>query len=77
MTGLTLAPEGSGSLAKLQPLHELLQLRYGCSRGYRYIRDQARDERWLKSLFCVRYIWSQYLTTETHYQTLCVSLLVK
>ena len=32
-------------------------------------------ERWLKSLFCVRYIWSQYLTTETHYQILCVSLL--
>ena len=24
---------------------------------------------------CVRYIWSQYLTTETHYQILCVSLL--
>ena len=27
MTGLTSAPEGSGSLAKLQLLHELLQLR--------------------------------------------------
>ena len=24
---------------------------------------------------CVRYIWSQYLTNETHYQILCVSLL--
>ena len=24
---------------------------------------------------CVRYIWSQYLTTETHSQILCVSLL--
>ena len=35
MTGLTLAPEGSGSLVKLQPLHELLQLRSGCSRGYK------------------------------------------
>ena len=25
---------------------------------------------------CARYIWSQYLTIETHYQTLCVSLSV-
>ena len=35
MTRLTPASEDSGSLAKLQPLHELLQLRSGCSRGYR------------------------------------------
>ena len=35
MTGLTLASEGSGSLAKLQPLHKFLHLRPGCSRGYR------------------------------------------
>ena len=26
--------------------------------------------------FCVRYIWSRYLTTETQYQTLCDSLSV-
>ena len=36
---------------------------------------RTRDERWLKSLFGVRYIWSQYLTTETHNQILCVILL--
>ena len=36
---------------------------------------EQEDERWLKSLFCVRYIWSQYLTTETHCQILYVSLL--
>ena len=35
MTRLTLASEGSGSLAKLQPLHKLLHLRSGCNRGCR------------------------------------------
>ena len=34
MTRLTLASEGSGSLAKLQPLHKL-HLRSGCYRGCR------------------------------------------
>ena len=28
------------------------------------------------SSLCVRYIWSRYLTTETQYQTVCVSLSV-
>ena len=41
---------------------------------YRMLKEQ--EMRLLKSPFCVRYIWSQYLTTETHYQILCVSLLV-
>ena len=68
MTGLTLAPEGSGSLAKLQPLHELLHLRSGCPRGYMYrMLENKRREVVEISIFCVRYIWSQYLTTETHY----------
>ena len=59
MTGLTLASEGSGSLAKLQPLHELLHLRSGCSRGYRI--SERIDERWLKSLCKV------YLVSISHY----------
>ena len=33
MAGLTLAPEGSGSLAKQQLLHELLHLRSGWTQG--------------------------------------------
>ena len=74
MTRLTLAPEGSGSLAKLQPLHKLLQLRSRCNRGY--MCRMLKNKRWEVVLFCVRCIWSQYLTTETHYQILCVSLLV-
>ena len=35
MVGLTLAPEGSGSLAKLQLLHELLHLRSGWTQDCR------------------------------------------
>ena len=35
MAELTLAPEGSASLAKLQLLHELLHLRSGCTQGCR------------------------------------------
>ena len=35
MAQLTLAPEGSGSLAKLQQLHELLRLRSGWTQGCR------------------------------------------
>ena len=35
MAGLTLTSEGSGSLAKLQLLHELLQLRSGWTQGCR------------------------------------------
>ena len=70
MTGLTLASEGSGSLAKLQSLHKLLHLRSGCYRGCRM--SQRRGERWLKSL-CKVYLVSVYLTTETKYQILFVS----
>ena len=55
MTGLTLASEGSGSLAKLQPLHELLHLRSGCYRGCRM--SERIDEKWLKSL-CKVYLVS-------------------
>ena len=35
MAGLTLAPEGSGSLAKQQLLHKLLHLRSGWTQGCR------------------------------------------
>ena len=42
--------------------------------------QMSENKRWgvvqQTSSLCVRYIWSQYLTTETHYQTLCVSLSV-
>ena len=34
--------------------------------------NKRREVAQQTSLLCVRYIWSQYLTTETQYQTLSV-----
>ena len=42
MAGLTLAPEGSGSLAKLQLLYELLCLRSGWTQGCRMSENKER-----------------------------------
>ena len=76
MAGLTLALEGSGSLAKPHQVHTLLYLWSGSNWGCR----MSDNERWevlqQTSSLCIRYIWSWYLTSETHYQTLCLSLLV-
>ena len=70
---LTLVSEASGSLAKLQPIHEHLWLRSGCSRGCRMSENKRWEVVQQTFSFCVRYIWCRYLTTETQYQTLCVS----
>ena len=43
MAQLTLAPEGSGSLAKLQQLHELLRLRSGWTQGCRMSENKKRS----------------------------------
>ena len=72
MTRLTLVSEGSGSLAKLQPLHEFFQLRSGTSRGCRMSENKRREV--VEFSICVRYIWSKHLTSETNYKY-CVSLL--
>ena len=68
--GLTLVSEGSGSLAKLQPTHEHLHLRSCSHWGYRMSENKRWEVVQQTSSLCVRYIWSQYLTTETQYQTL-------
>jgi len=46
MAGLTLVPEGSGSLLRLQTVHGLHCLRYRCPRGCR-----TRDETGSTNLF--------------------------
>ena len=76
MAGLTWALEGSGSLAKLQLIHELLHLWSGSNWGCRMSENKRWEVVQQTSSLCVRYIWSQYLTSETQYQTLCVSLSV-
>ena len=60
MIGLTLVPEGSGSLAKLLPLHELLQLRSGCPRGYR-----ISENRWEVDEISI--LCKVYLVSVSHY----------
>ena len=42
MAGLTLVPEGSGSLAKQQLLHELLHLRSGWTQGCRMSENKQK-----------------------------------
>ena len=76
MAGLTLASEGSGSLAKLQLIHELLHQQAGWTQGCRMSENERREVVQQTSSLCVRYIWSQYLTSETQYQTLCDCLSV-
>ena len=72
MTGLTLASEGSGSLAKLQPLHKLLHLRYGCSRGYMYrILENKRWEVVEISILCKVYLVSVSHYWDTLSDTVC------
>ena len=73
---LTLAYEGSCSLAKLQPIHKHLLLTSGSHWGCRMSENKRWEVVHKTSSLCVRYIWTQYLTTETQYQTLCVRLSV-
>ena len=42
MAGLTLAPEGSGSLVKLQLIHKLLHLRSGWTQGCRMSENKRK-----------------------------------
>ena len=70
MTGLTLAPEGSGSLAKLQPLHKLLHLRSGCSRGYT-ISENKKWEVVEVSILCKVYLVSVSHYWDTLSDTVC------
>ena len=72
--GLTLALEGSGSLATLHLIHEHLLLWSGSQRGCRMSENKRWEVVQQTSSLCVRYIWPQYLTTKT--QTLCISLSV-
>ena len=76
ITGLTLAPEDYGSRATLQPIHRSQCLRSGSHWDCR----MSENKRWKvvqqTSSLCVRYICSQHLTSETHYQTLCDCLSV-
>ena len=74
--GLTLVSEGSGSLAKLQPIHKLLLLWSGSYWGCRMSANKRWEVVQQTSSLRVRYIWSWYFITETQYQTLCVSLWV-
>ena len=55
MVGLTLAPEGSGSLVKPQPVYMLLQLRSCFHWGYR----MSENNKWKKPLHFVRKRWTQ------------------
>ena len=70
MTRFTSASEGSGSLAKLQPLHELLQLRSGFSRGYR-ISEIKRWEEVEISILCKVYLVSVSHYCDTLSDTVC------
>ena len=56
MAGLTLVPQGSGSLAKLQLLHELLCLRSGCTQGCRMFREQTKERQFKKSPWTYVYL---------------------
>ena len=62
--GLTSAPEGSGSLAKLQLLHELLRLRSGWTQGCRMFREQTKERKAVQEIsmnVCI--LKQQYTTT--------------
>ena len=63
MTRLTLASEGSGSLSKLQPLHELLHLRSGCHWGY--MCRMLKNKRW--EVVEISILCKVYLVSVSHY----------
>ena len=62
MAGLTLAPEGSGSLAKLQLLCELLHLRSGWTQGCRMSENKQKKGS-SRNLHNVCILKQQYTTT--------------
>ena len=72
MTGLTLTSEGCSSPAKLQPLHEFLHLRSGCTWGYNCrILENKRWEVVEISTLCKVYLVSVSHYWDTLSDTVC------